>query len=104
MSSALVADSRAGRFRQGAKVGDQLFDGLACQFRVRRNGGVQVVHIGLVVLVVMQMHGGCVEVRFERVVSVRQGRQRERSAGRRGRRGSWGLACGPSFGAERFRE
>ena len=39
---------------------------------MRRNGHVQIVHIRLVVLVVVQVHGRGVEAGFKRIVSIRQ--------------------------------
>jgi len=58
------------------------------QLGMGSHGGVEVIHIGLVVLVVMQVHGLGVEVRLQRVICVRQRRQGEGPGWRCG----WG--CG----------
>ena len=47
---------------------------------------VELVHVGLVVLVVVQAQGGRVDVRFERLVGVGQRRHRKRVGGHDSRR------------------
>ena len=62
----------AARISSGTSVeiGDQVVDRLGGQRRVVGQGGVHVVDVGLVVLVVVQMHGFGVDEGFERVVVV----------------------------------
>jgi len=64
----------------------KLIHGHAGQRRLGGNNFVQVVDIRLVMLVMVNLHGLRVDVRFQRVVRVRQLGQSERRIGRRNRR------------------
>ena len=98
MAAALVAYRGAGRFRPAAQVGHQFLDGLSGEFGMRGHGGVEVVYIGLVVLVVVQVHGFGVNTGLQCIVSIGQGRKCERAGSRCGRR----LAFRESFGRKCF--
>ena len=73
MAAAVVADGRAlvvGDLRQ---VGDDVLDRLVRPVGALERG-VYLVHVGLVVLVVVDAHRRLVDVRLERVVVVGEGR------------------------------
>jgi len=91
MATAIVAHRGSYGIGHLVEMCNQLLDRLARHLRMARNRVVQVVHVSLMVLVVMQMHRLRIEVRFERVISIRQVRQFER-AGRSGGCGSSGLS------------
>ena len=102
VASALIADGGAGGFGPGIQICDQILDGLSGQLGMSGDGGVEIIHVGLMVLVVMQVHGGRVEVRLQRVIGVGQRRQ-GKSSGRGCRRGCrCGLAGGESPGVHGF--
>ncbi len=72
--AAVVAHGTANAFGQQGQVGDQLLHGLAAVRRVLERG-IQVVHIGLMVLGVVDLHGLRIDMGLQRVVGVAQGRQ-----------------------------
>ena len=102
MASALIANSSTSRLGPGEQVRDQLINGLAGQLRVSGDGDVEVIHVGLVVLVMVQVHGGRVKVRLQSIVGVGQGRQSERPSGRRWQGCGCGLAVGEPLGTQGF--
>ncbi len=61
--------------RQLIQLGNQLFSGQVSELRQAFQRGVGIVHVGLVVFSVMDLHRLLVEVRFQSIVSVRQGWQ-----------------------------
>ena len=70
----LIDHRRAEFFRQLLNAGDQFFHrpfGVLGAF----DGGIEVVDVGLVVLGVVDLHGLRIDVRFQGIVGVRQGRQ-----------------------------
>ena len=73
VASAIVADGAADVFGDGVEVADEIFGGLAGEVGMLLEGGVQILHIGAVVHVVMQRHRLLIDDRFERVVGVGQG-------------------------------
>ncbi len=91
VAAALVAHGGADGFGHGAEIGEQRVNGLAGQLRMCRDGGVEVVDVGGVVLVVVQVHGGRVEVGLESIVGVGQWRQGEGTGGGCGGCGRGGL-------------
>ena len=70
MAAAVVADDAANVFGDGGQVADQVVNGLGGQIGVVGQGGVHVVDVGLVVLVVVELHGLGVDEGFERGVVV----------------------------------
>jgi hypothetical protein len=72
VAAAVVADGGADAFGQRVQVLDQVLDALRLQVRVRLEGGIEVVDVGLVVLAVVDLHRLRVDVRLERVERVRQ--------------------------------
>ncbi len=72
MAAAVVADDAANVFRDGVQVADEVVDGFRGQIGVVGQRGIHVVDVGLVVLVVMQLHGLRVDERLEGGVVVRK--------------------------------
>ena len=70
MASALVAHGGTGGFGQRTEIRQQVVKGFAGQLRMLGHGDIQVVHIGLMMLVVVQMHGGGIDGGLERVVGI----------------------------------
>ena len=70
---------------------------------MRGDRNIQVVHVSLVVLVVVQVHGLGIEARLKRLVGVRECRQLERP-GRRSGGGSRSLRGPKSFRAKVVRD
>lgn len=56
-AAAIVADGGALLGREIIQMGQQIFQGFALELRTVGQGGVQIVHIGLKVLVVVKMQG-----------------------------------------------
>ena len=100
--SAVVPDRSRSRHGQRSQTLQQIFNRLPGQPWVRRHRDIQVVHVCLVVLVVVQMHGLRIETRLERVIGVGQRRQSERPRRWCGRRRGWGLAHGDSLATDSF--
>ncbi|ENH91544.1 phosphomannomutase [Pseudomonas aeruginosa VRFPA02] len=74
MPTAIVDNRGAQLLRQTSQLPQQTFHRLLGIGRAFQRG-VQVVHIGLVVLAVVDLHGQRIDVRFQGIVGVRQGRQ-----------------------------
>ncbi|MCY1553838.1 hypothetical protein D9M68_903640 [compost metagenome] len=79
MPAAIVDDRRAQRRRKAVQSPQQVLDR---QFgeRAALQRRVQVVHVGLVVLAVVDLHGQRIDMRFQGGVAVRQLRQCMRHA------------------------
>jgi hypothetical protein len=90
VAAAVILDSGSNRFGNRTEIRDKLIHCLALPVRDGRNGDVEVGHVGLVMLVVVQVHGGSVEAGLERVIGVGQCRERE---------GPVGAAAGAAAGA-----
>ena len=75
VAAAVVAHGRADVLGHLAHVGHQRLDALVRKRRMVRERLVEVGHIGVVVLTVMDLHRLRVDVRLERIVRVRKGRQ-----------------------------
>ena len=75
MAAAVVADRRAGRLGHGVEVGDEFLHRFGRQLGAVLQRLVEVGHVRRVVLVVVDLHGLRVDVRFERFLGVGQGRQ-----------------------------
>jgi hypothetical protein len=69
MPAAVVANRVPLVIRHLVQVRQHLLDRLAVERRAGERG-VRLVHVGLVVLVVMELHRRLVDVRLERVVGV----------------------------------
>ena len=74
MPTAIVDNRGAQLLRQTSQLPQKTFHRLLGIGRAFQRG-VQVVHIGLVVLAVVDLHGQRIDVRFQGIVGVRQGRQ-----------------------------
>ena len=83
MAATAVLHRDARRLRHAAQVANQVLDGFACQIRLSGDGFIEIGHVGRVVFVMVNFHGLGVNVRFERVKGIREGRQFE------GARWSW---------------
>ena len=77
MAAAVVDDRLPDCLGHFLDVAQQFVDRHLREVRVPASGLVQVVHVGLVVLVVVNLHRQRVDVRFERIEGVGQRRQRE---------------------------
>src|SRR5438874_4185347 len=75
MTASVVADGGTDVFRDTIDAAEQLFETLLVQRGVLVQGRVQVAHVGLMVLAVVDLHGLGVDVRLERGVVVGQRRQ-----------------------------
>ena len=65
MAAAVVAHRAADVLRHGIQVLDQVVDALGFQRGVAGEGFVEVGHVSVVVLAVMDFHGGLVDVGFQ---------------------------------------
>ncbi len=70
VAASVVAHHAANVFGHRVEVADQVVNGLGGERRVAGQGSIHVVDVGLVVLVVMQVHGFGVDEGFKRVVVV----------------------------------
>ena len=71
MSAAVVAHRGANVFRDSVEVADQFLDRFAFELGLAFDRLVQVGDVSLVMLVVMDLHRLCIDVRFQGVVRVR---------------------------------
>jgi hypothetical protein len=71
VASAIVADGGADVVWNGVEVADEFVSGFVGKIGVLLDGGVEILHIGAVVHIVMQSHGLLVDGRFESVVTIR---------------------------------
>ena len=71
VASAIVTDGGADVIGDGVEVADEFVGGFIGKIRVLLEGGVEILHIGAVVHVVMQSHGLLIDGRFESVVTIR---------------------------------
>jgi hypothetical protein len=72
MAAAIVLHDLADVLGDGAEVLDEVFGALGGKFGVLIDGSVEVGDVGLVVLIVVQLHGCFVDVGFESCVGVRK--------------------------------
>ena len=72
VSAAGVLDDLADVFGDGGEVPDEVFGGFGGQLGVLLDGGVEIGDVGMVMLVMVQLHGRLVDVGLEGVVGVRQ--------------------------------
>jgi hypothetical protein len=75
VTSAVVADSASNIFGDGVQVFEQVFGSLLIELGMFVEGRVEVLDVGSVMHVVMEMHGLFIDGRVERRVVVRQGGQ-----------------------------
>jgi hypothetical protein len=73
--SAVVSHGNADVFWNRRKIGDEILQANIEKLWVLFQSGVQVVHIGLVVLGVMDLHCFRIYVRLERIVGIGHLRQ-----------------------------
>jgi hypothetical protein len=81
MAATVVADYRTYIFRNAGQIGKELFGGLLAEVRVLFNRAVEVGDVGLVMLVVVQLHGRFVDGGLEGGVVVWEGRKFEGHGG-----------------------
>jgi hypothetical protein len=72
VAAAVVLDDLADVFGDGGEVLDEVFGGLGAEVGVLLDGAVEVGDVGLVVLVVVELHGRLVDVGLEGGVVVGQ--------------------------------
>ena len=65
VASAIVADSAADVFGDSGQIAEQVVDRLGGQRGVIGQSGIHVVDVGLVMFVVVEMHGFGVDEGFE---------------------------------------
>ena len=65
VAAAVVLDDLADVFGDGGEVLDEVFGGLLAELGVLFDGAVEVGDVGLVVLVVVELHGRLVDVGLE---------------------------------------
>src|ERR1039458_555930 len=78
MASPLIPHRSTGRFGPAVQICNQFLHGLAVQLQVRGHSHIQIVHVRLMMLIVMQMHGYGIEAGLKRVIGVGQSGERER--------------------------
>ena len=76
VSATVVTDSCADALGHNGEVGDQVVHRLGSQLRVILEGVVEVVDVGGVVLVVMDLHRAGINMRLKSIESVGKRRQR----------------------------
>ena len=69
MTAAVVADRTADTIGDTGQIADQVFQRKGLD-RCAGDCLVEVVHVGLVMAAVVNLHGQCVDVGFERVLGV----------------------------------
>ena len=67
MAAAVVADSGLDVLGQALDVGDELLDGLGLEVLFSFEGVVELGHVAVVMLAVMDLHGLGVDMRLQRV-------------------------------------
>ena len=72
VAAAVVAHHAANVLGDGVEVGDEFVDRFGRQRRMAGQSGVHVVDVGLVMLVVVELHRLCIDERFESSVVVGQ--------------------------------
>ena len=75
MAATVVADNSAHVLRDRVEILDQVLGRLRAQFGVLLHGAVQVRHIRLVVLVMVQLHRRFIDIGLKSGVVIRQGRK-----------------------------
>jgi len=65
VTAAVVADGTADVLGDGGEIGDEGLDGLGFEGGLAGDGLVEVVHVGLVMASVVDLHGGGVDVGFQ---------------------------------------
>ena len=75
MPAAIVANGSADIFGNAVDVAQQVLDTLFAEFRMLLDGGVQIIHIGGMMLIMVQRHGLRVDVRLQRGIVVRKRRK-----------------------------
>ncbi len=75
VAAAVVADGGADVFGNGGESFDEVFGGFVGEVGLGGDGVVEVGDVGLVVFVVVNLHGGCVDGGFESVEGIRKWRK-----------------------------
>src|ERR1700732_1608450 len=82
MTADIVAHAGAHIFGYGGEIGEHLLNWHRTKLGPALRDLVGVVDIGRVMTVVMNHHGLCIDMRFERVERITEWRQREWASGR----------------------
>ncbi len=77
VAATIIANGHANRFGNGIQILQQIIDGFRLQVRMSFQGFIHVADISPVMLIMVDFHRFCVDVRFERVKRVRQRRHCE---------------------------
>src|SRR4051812_36160068 len=77
MAATAVLHRDTRRLRHTAQVANQVLDGFACQIRLSGDGFIEIGHVGRVVFVMVNFHCPGVDMWFERIEGIREGRQFE---------------------------
>src|SRR5208282_4078713 len=73
VATAIVPHRRSDVLRNEAQVvGQQLLDGLASQVRRRLQRFIQIGYVSSMMLVMVNLHGHLIDIRFQRVKSIGQ--------------------------------
>ena len=75
MAAAVVANGIADRLGHNREVGDQLVDRLGCQIGMILERDVQIIDIGSMVLVVVDLHRARINMGLKRVEGIGKRRQ-----------------------------
>lgn len=75
VAAAVIAHRPQNLSRQAVEAGKQLLHRQHRQLGEIGQGGIEVVDVGLMVTAVMDLHGLCIDMGFQRVISVRKGWQ-----------------------------
>ncbi len=75
VSATVVLHRAANAFRYRVEVRDEFLGRFRSQVRMAFQSAIDVVYVCLVMLGVMDLHRARIDVRFQRVVSVIQGRE-----------------------------
>ena len=74
MAAAVVAHRAADVVRHGREIGDEGIERLGLQRGIAGDGLVEIVHVSLMMAVVMDFHRERVNVRFQGLLGIGQGR------------------------------
>jgi stage V sporulation protein SpoVS len=75
VAATVVAHRGADVFRHAGEIANQVFSALAVERRVLFERGIQILHVGPVVQVVVNLHGLRINVGFKRGVVVGESRE-----------------------------
>jgi hypothetical protein len=74
VAAAVVADDAADVRGHGVEIADEVLNGLAFEVGLAGESLIDVGHVSGVMLIVMNLHGLRIDVRFERILGIRKWR------------------------------